>query len=514
MENISRVSIQRLLKEYVLVFAVAVLVYALCCAPSLEWQDSGMIQYRVLNNDIRGGLGLALAHPLFYLIAILFKNIPLCDVIYRINLVSSLAGAFAVANVYLLMRNWLGRIFPAIITAISLGFSHTFFQHACMPETYTLYICLLSAELIAIESYFRTGKTSRLYFVAVFNGLAIATHMLAVLSLSCYAVIAVILIVKKKIKLANLIAIVLLWIAGASAYLYLIAEYFAITGDLAATLKSAAFGSSWQHDVLNASLTGRIVLENIMYIGMNFPTPTALLGFVGIAFAWRRASHDKFAVLILVLTVVYLGFAFRYTVPDRYAFFIAFYMFAAILIGMGTACLDCIFESARARRSLTQMLRLAMLILALIPVGIYKVLPVMVEKHYPIFKNKRQLPYRDEYQYFLVPWNIGNRSAECFAQEALKSVEPGSIIMSDGTALYPLVITQQLKQQRPDVDIISGHGSYDNLSGYSKEQVGELLRSRPAYIVSPVKGYCPDFILEEFDFEKAGVLYRIVTRSR
>ena len=52
-----------------------------------------MIQYRVWHNDIEGGLGLALSHPLFYILAIGAKYIPVGEFAYRVNLVSAIAAA-------------------------------------------------------------------------------------------------------------------------------------------------------------------------------------------------------------------------------------------------------------------------------------------------------------------------------------------------------------------------------------------------------------------------------------
>ncbi|MCD6392030.1 MAG: hypothetical protein J7M40_00840, partial [Planctomycetes bacterium] len=56
--------------QYALVLIAAIALYAICCAPGALWQDSGLIQYRILHNDIEGKLGLALSHPLFYMAGI------------------------------------------------------------------------------------------------------------------------------------------------------------------------------------------------------------------------------------------------------------------------------------------------------------------------------------------------------------------------------------------------------------------------------------------------------------
>ena len=41
----------------------------------------------------------------------------------------------------------------------------------------------------------------------------------------------------------------------------------------------------------------------------------------------------------------------------------------------------------------------------------------------------------------------------------------------------------------------------------------KLFKEKTIYVVSPVKGYCPEFILDNYNFEKAGVLHRVVEKQ-
>ena len=88
---------------YIAVLCCAALLYVLSCAPGSLWQDSGMFHYRIWHNDIEGGLGLALSHPLYHIIGIAVKYLPFGEFGYRINLISAVCGAIAVANVFLLL---------------------------------------------------------------------------------------------------------------------------------------------------------------------------------------------------------------------------------------------------------------------------------------------------------------------------------------------------------------------------------------------------------------------------
>lgn len=73
------------------------------------------------------------------MIGIVVKNIPIGQLAYRINLISAVFGALTVANLFLLVRLWLGKFLPALIAAITLAVSWTFWQQAVISETYTLY---------------------------------------------------------------------------------------------------------------------------------------------------------------------------------------------------------------------------------------------------------------------------------------------------------------------------------------------------------------------------------------
>ena len=283
--------------SYIAVFLSAAVLYVLTCAPGPLWQDSGMIQYRVWHNDIEGGLGLALSHPLFYIIAIGAKYIPFGEFAYRVNLVAAIAGAVTVANLFLLLRLWLGKNLPAVIGAASLAFSHTFWQHACVVETYTLYTALLTAELVVLLQYIKTQRISYLYLLGLFNGLSISDHMFGSLPFLCYTVFLIVLLAKRTIRFKHLFIIVILWLIGFSPYAYLIIKEMINTGDIIATISSALFGKAWQHNVLNVGISARLIKENLILMAYNFPTPSALLfiaGLWGLGKVSPRRSFRKY----------------------------------------------------------------------------------------------------------------------------------------------------------------------------------------------------------------------------
>jgi hypothetical protein len=154
------------------------------------------------------------------------------------------------------------------------------------------------------------------------------------------------------------------------------------------------------------------------------------------------------------------------------------------------------------------------LVFSLLPVVAYAAAPRLAEKANVSIGTRRQIPYRDDYKYFLQPWKTAYRGPERFAREGLESVEKNAIIYADGTTVYPLLFAQELEKMRRDVTIVSGHPQVCNLQEYGEGAIDKVFSERPIYVVSPVAGYCPNFLLEQYDFIRRGVLYRAVKRQQ
>ncbi|MHC4575515.1 MAG: protein O-mannosyl-transferase family, partial [Planctomycetota bacterium] len=443
----NKVTRSSILLRYLLVLASAGALYVVTCAPGVLWHDSALFAYRIWHNDIEGDMGLALAHPLYVMMGVALKHVPLGELFYRLNLMSALFGAIAVANLFLLLRLWLGRNWPAVIAATTLAVSWTFWQHAVLAEVCALYAAQLLAELVVLLQYIRTKRIRYLYLLGLLNGLAIANHMWAAIAFACYTVFLVFLLARRQISFRHFAGIVLLWIIGAAPYEYLIIKNIIQSGDVQATLASAMFGKLWQGAVLNTSISMRIIFENVIFILLNFPTPNFILFFVGLWVLHRAAPNRSFANILLALLVLYFLFAFRYTVADRYVFFLPFYCLAAVFLGLGA---DVVMSRVNRKALL-----FVVLAFALVPVPLYAITPAVARKAYKPLGQRRQRPYRDEYKYFLQPWKTGCRGAQRFADEALEMVEENAIIYADATIIHTLLYVQEAQGKRPDVRIVS-----------------------------------------------------------
>lgn len=494
------------LPMYLIVLVGTGVLYIVTCAPAILWQDSGWFVYRIWHNDIQGELGLALAHPLYILIGMMVKYVPFGDFAHNVNLLSAVFGAVAVANLFLLVRLWLGKSVPAVVAAITLGLSWTFWFNAAIAEVYTLYAAQMFAELVVLLQYMRTKRIGYLYLLGLLNGLTIANHLWGVFGFACYTILVIVLLARRQIKMRHFGVIVLLWVVGAVPYEYLVIKNLIVTGDVGGTLASAVFGSGWQRSVLNTSISIRMVWENIIFILLSFPTPNIVFFFVGL-WVLRRAAPDRsFANIIIAMLILHFAFAFRYTVPDRYVFFLPFYCLAAVLIGLGA---DAFFSRSNRRVAVV-----AVLVFALLPIPTYFLTPTLAKKTYKALGQRRQRPYRDEYTYWLQPWKTGYRGAERFANEALDMVEENAIIYAYFTDVHALLYVQEVKGKRPDVRIVSDHNnSSKGAPAFNQETITQLMNDSAVYVSSPVKGYCPEFLLDNYNFVQAGVLWRVVERK-
>jgi hypothetical protein len=487
--------------RYLLIFLAAAALYGVSCAPGAVWQDSGLIQYRVWHNDIEGFLGLALSHPLYYLVAIAAKYIPLGAFGHRVNLVSAVAGAAAVANLYLLVRLWLGREFPAVIAAATLALAHTFWWHASIAETYTLWTALFTGELIMLLQYTRTGRVRYLYLLGLLNGMALAVHMLASIPLVCYGVFLVVLLARRAIRVRDVAAVVALGMIGAAPLEYLIATNMATSGKILGTLASAAFGDRWRGAVLNTHLSWGIVRDSLLFFVLNFPAPNALLFFVGLYALCRLKPPAAFRNVVLVLLVLFFAFAVRYTIADRYAFFIPFYTLAAVVIGWGVHEL----QSHIQRRAVAYLIGA----FTLLPIGVYAAAPALAQRLHLPLGTRQDIPYRNDYEYFLRPWRTGYTGAERFAREALAGVGQNAVLHADTTTVAPLLYVQEVEGFRPDVQIVTGIASSRSAPMVTEYTMGLLLERYPVYVVSRQPAYCPAFILRDYTLTEAGLLWRV-----
>ncbi|MFB3892645.1 MAG: protein O-mannosyl-transferase family [Phycisphaerae bacterium] len=424
-------------------FLVSAVIYGLTTQRGPAWQDSGVFQWRIHDFDLTGRMGLALAHPLLIVIGKAFSWFPWGPIAWRMNMVSAVFAALAAASVALLVRRLAPR--PAAAAWIAGGFyalAHTVWWLATIVESQAVHVALFTACLHALVSLVRRPQRLMAFLLGLLAGLALMAHNLALLALPAYGLTVIYLCAKRRLGWSAVGLLIVGWLIGAGGFLAMVVQKAGEVG-VTASVNSALFGDSWRSDVLGGS--GRAVVMGCGYIIYNLPNLALPLMLIGL-WSMRRMAGGPLAWALGYLVLVYFVFAVRYTVQDQFMFFLPFYALAAVIagIGLGRLC------QAGMRRWLLWLAAAGVL---LTPV-IYKAAPhVWQDLRLPL-PGREDLPYRSAARYWLVPWKETEDSAGQFARAAMKSVPPGSIIIADGTAYYPLEWVQRVERARSDAVIL------------------------------------------------------------
>lgn len=479
---------------YLTSFSIAFLFYLYCLAPDTLWGDSALLQYRVSEFVLIPQEGLVEAHLLFIMIAKIFSFLPFGNFAFRINLVSAFFGALTIANLSLFLKNITGNWNASVIGALSLLVSHTFWTHAVITEVYTTYSFFLSLALLMVSFYYFRKKKGYLYLAFWIAGLNISVHMLTSLDLLCFLGFVVVLFIEKEISFKDILVVASLVFMGSSLYEYLIAKVFLDTGSVWETFKSALVGIH-QAKVLDISFNLLTqIKKTFLSLGLNFPTPNILLSLLVLWTLFRRKNiYRNLYFLILCLLLLNLLFAFRYTVPDQYVFFFPTYFIIAVLIGLGA---DSVLVSSKKEAVLFTIL----LFFSLLPIGIYYKMPSMLRKSKIDVGFTRDVPYRDNYTYFLWPPKRGYLGARRYGEEVFSQVEANSAIIADHTPRRVLKYLQIVEHKRNDVMLVR--------LGFSRIR-SILEQEKKVYLADNDRIYYPDWIFEQYKTVKKGVIFEM-----
>jgi hypothetical protein len=340
----------------VAVGGLSLALYVRTLAPGLLPGDSGELQTlsALLGNTHPTG------YPVYLLVGKLFTWLPVGDVAYRVNLLSAVTAALAVAWVYLAVRLLVGHRLPALVGAIALAVSPTFWSQAVIAEVYTPGAACLVAVLVCLLAWDTYRNPRFLFLAGVLGGLSLGVHLTVAL-------------------LAPAVGVFLLlswWRArGLGQAIWRPALLGALTG---VGLMLAAFlaldwnapranffdsavlpsRSAWGYgptelntpfEQLAFDLSGR-QFRSLMFAdpaetmprlsqqyldGLPHELTLWVIGLAGIGLLGVLVRRWRVGVLFLLALAAYAVYTFNYDLWDLYVFFIPSYVLLAILAGAG-----------------------------------------------------------------------------------------------------------------------------------------------------------------------------------
>ena len=475
--------------------------YALTAQRDVNWQDSGVRQWRILTNDYVGTDGIALSHPLYIGMAHAFTRVlPVGSPLFAMNLFSGLGMALALIFLALLVLRLTGCRRAAMGSVLLLGLAHMPWWLATITEVYTWSLAVTLGELVLLHALITAPRARTLVVLALISGIGLSIHDFALLGLPVYLTVAGLLVWHGRLSVRALGWGVLAYAVGSAPFLILLVRETLARQSFGAAVSSALFGDNYARQVLGLwSDSIRLAVPNLCLFFFNFISPCWLFTVVGFWVARRRLA-ESFRVCLLVLTVVHGVFFMRYFVADQATFALPTLAMLAVWAGIGLAWV--LARDATNRWCWNLILVVGLLVVPAIDWCFYQVVVA-----YDLMPHRaRALPFRNEARYWILPWKNNEHSAQQFTDAVWAQLRAGSVLYADGSTAGPLYAVAAAMHRQADVKIMA---SFDAGDTYETNLVSAV-SEHPFYIVSPVSGYVPDCLLNgAFVFTKTGVLYRV-----
>lgn len=428
-----------------LVGAAAMTLYVRTLAPGLTYGDSGDLTIAAYQLGVPHPTG----YPLYTMLGHLWIRLaPLAEPAWRMNLLSAVCASAAVACLYLAARLFISSRWPALLTALLLAVSPTYWAHATVTEVYALHMLLLTILLLTLGLHgLRPGRLSETA-VAVTAGCMLAHHLMSVWALP--GTFAYLSLVRRRWRTATPV-----WRPVAIGLLPL--ALYAYLPWAALRDPPWNWGDPRTPGRFAAHVTGRLYREQMgdasplalrsrvgRYLGADrgatdaslptqFPWVVLLMAPAGIWSLWRR--QPGVGLLTLLLYGAPLAWALTYRIRDIEPYFMPSHLIVALWIGIGFERLQ---EAA---------VRLAQMRLHAKPMaGALSVANAFVAIGLPALLAGANYAAADR---------SDDRSAGKVARAILTTVKPKSLLVLSGDAWgFPVAYHHYVLGERDDVALL------------------------------------------------------------
>jgi hypothetical protein len=429
-----------------LVGLIAFGVYLRTLAVSIVWGDSP----ELIAAAAQAGVPHPTGYPLYMMLGHAFIRLfPLGSVAYRMNLLSAIFAALAVALIYLIMLRLTRSRAASFAATLTFAFTQIFWAQAVIAEVYALHLLWSAAVLLGVLAWDATGSRRWLLAAAVLYGFSFSHHLMSALLAPALLLFAFTSRHRGQF-FRELRWTVPLFLLPLAVYVYLPLaarrdpmmnwgdpgtwENFLahVTGR---QYHLAMFGMKraqiWKHfsDYTGIGLTGgsgQLVLQ----FTAGF-LPLALLGL------WHLARrHRRLLALTLLIYFTHVVYALNYYIYDVEVYYLPSHLMVAVWIACGLRQLGVwlgllwrrIALAPRKRPALNRVLGTALLVMPLTLLS--------------------------------TNWSTNDHSEDwtalMYARAALASLKPNTILLTGGdNYFFPLLYTRYVENRRPDVMILS-----------------------------------------------------------
>lgn len=339
------------------IFAASFCLYALTASPAMGWLDSPEFVAQAASLGVAHSPG----HPLPALLGRWATLIPIGDLVWRINLMSSLCAAGAVTLLFACGQGLLHCATPsiseasrrtmALVFALLAAVTWALWSNAVRAEVYALQALLTAGALLALLRYETEHHSKHLLLASFLLALGLANHHLMALFVLAPATLLVLL--QKKgpgWRLSLLVAAIGLLALLALAYLPIRSlahpeVNFGAPHKLERflwTLRGAAFSKSAY--IEHVSTPFMDMVQILVALTDALSVPLLLLAAMGLVGLLRVPGMRRLGLLIAAVSVVCVSarvlLGFDPETPDHHAYLLPaiFSLFLLALAGLAQLC--------------------------------------------------------------------------------------------------------------------------------------------------------------------------------
>ncbi len=467
---------------------LAFALYLRTLAPSVAFLFDDTLEYQYVIPRL--GIIHPTGYPLFTLFGKLFTLlVPLNDPAFRLNLLSALMGALAVALLYLVVRQLTTQRLAAIVAALLFAVSQTFWAQAVIAESYTTQMVIVLALLYQTLAWRATfergdgnGARRRFDALAFTMGLGLTHHRLILL---LYPAIALYVLLYQRDILRDwktLARAAVLFIAPLSLYLYL--PLRGAVGSADGTYENTLGGLiAWvtgqQYTVFLTSNPFAVQHDAAFYWTL-FNAQLSLAGLalalMGVLALLRRLR--EWTLLIVALSAE-AGFAFNYNTANVQVHFLTTFLLLTVFGGVAIDALLNIFAHPESRIS------------ARVRYSAYLILSILLLT-LPLNLGLANFAANDLSQ----KWDVHDYGLDLLTQP----LENNATIIGLGGEMTLIRYFQENQNLRPDVNTIIADTEQERLAAIERA----LKQNRVVYLTRPLKG-AP----EQYALSSVGALIRV-----
>ena len=440
--------------------AIAFAVYLATLAPTVMWYDMG----EFVTTSATLGIAHNTGYPLLMLVGKTFTLLPAGDTAYRVNLMSAVFTALAIAVVFGIIHDLTHDLIASAFGALTLAFASTVWANATWATSYGVNLFFTALVTRLMLAWWRDRQPRTLAFAALAFGLGMCNHRLIVL-VAPPSMILLALGWRSLTPKAVAVAVAA-FVVGLSVYLYL-----PIRGEMDPAL-SWARPANW-HTYWAMFLNGQTPSSywrfdiadriDVLWVYPSYDLTWAGLALAGVGAvvcARRFGAVAAYFALLLVLDAVVVE---TYSIHNVYNYLTPGYMALCILIGIAAAWIADVARRASATRDAVRPWLQAATLAACL-----SVLPAFL-----VAKNFSRVDRSNDY------------SAVDFAQTTLDRRPPRAVVLTDSWAASPLWYLQFVQGQRRDVTvspIFSVPG--EDIVAFTRRQMAD---GRPVYMAEGLR---------------------------